>query len=202
MLAMPLLLFQPPPAPGGQCIQVGNKTECALLGFVQDLKQSYEAFREEMPEEKLHKVIARWLVCFPCSHRHFDNYLDWNKCWWRRSVWNLEKSDPFKRKESPSKAWERICMYVWLEKNEDVRILIYQMCHNISCISEWIMSDGYSGVLASNIVRNNGTKSDSSLAMGSQVNTVIKSCYFPFHSLSRSCKYIKGDPAKSLTHLS
>jgi hypothetical protein len=37
---------------------VGNKTECALLGYVQDLKQSYESFREEMPEEKLHKVRA------------------------------------------------------------------------------------------------------------------------------------------------
>jgi len=48
----------PPTTPGGQCIQVGNKTECALLGFVQDLKQSYEAYREEMPEEKLHKVYT------------------------------------------------------------------------------------------------------------------------------------------------
>jgi len=38
--------------------QVGNKTECALLGFVLDLGQSYESEREEIPEEKLHKVYT------------------------------------------------------------------------------------------------------------------------------------------------
>uniref|UniRef100_T1G8G7 Calcium-transporting ATPase n=1 Tax=Helobdella robusta TaxID=6412 RepID=T1G8G7_HELRO len=38
--------------------QVGNKTECALLGFIQDLGQNYEAVREEMPEEKIHKVYT------------------------------------------------------------------------------------------------------------------------------------------------
>lgn len=38
--------------------QVGNKTECALLGFVLDLGQSYEDIREKMPEEKLHKVYT------------------------------------------------------------------------------------------------------------------------------------------------
>lgn len=38
--------------------QVGNKTECALLGFVLDLGQSYEAVREEIPEERIHKVYT------------------------------------------------------------------------------------------------------------------------------------------------
>ena len=38
--------------------QVGNKTECALLGFVLDLGQSYEAVREEWPEDKLYKVYT------------------------------------------------------------------------------------------------------------------------------------------------
>ena len=35
---------------------MGNKTECALLGFVKDIGKDYEAVREEMPEERLHKV--------------------------------------------------------------------------------------------------------------------------------------------------
>ncbi|XP_076447724.1 plasma membrane calcium-transporting ATPase 2-like isoform X3 [Babylonia areolata] len=38
--------------------QVGNKTECGLLGFVLDLKQSYEAAREQHPEESLVKVYT------------------------------------------------------------------------------------------------------------------------------------------------
>lgn len=37
---------------------MGNKTECALLGFVHDLGQNYETIREEMPEEKIHKVYT------------------------------------------------------------------------------------------------------------------------------------------------
>ncbi|XP_030921154.1 plasma membrane calcium-transporting ATPase 4 isoform X3 [Geospiza fortis] len=39
-------------------LQVGNKTECALLGFVLDLKQDYQAVRNEVPEEKLYKVYT------------------------------------------------------------------------------------------------------------------------------------------------
>lgn len=38
--------------------QIGNKTECALLGFVLDMGQSYEAVREEIPEERIHKVYT------------------------------------------------------------------------------------------------------------------------------------------------
>jgi hypothetical protein len=38
--------------------QLGNKTECALLGFVKDLGQSYEAIRSEYPEENHTKVRA------------------------------------------------------------------------------------------------------------------------------------------------
>ena len=38
--------------------QVGNKTECSLLGFVLDLGQSYETFRAEIPEERIHKVYT------------------------------------------------------------------------------------------------------------------------------------------------
>ena len=38
--------------------QVGNKTECALLGFVLDLKQSYQAVRDEYPEETFHRVYT------------------------------------------------------------------------------------------------------------------------------------------------
>jgi len=38
--------------------QVGNKTECALLGFVVELGQDYEKIREAMPEEKIIKVYT------------------------------------------------------------------------------------------------------------------------------------------------
>ncbi|XP_013381332.1 plasma membrane calcium-transporting ATPase 2 [Lingula anatina] len=38
--------------------QLGNKTECALLGFVMDLGQSYQAIREEVPEERFHRVYT------------------------------------------------------------------------------------------------------------------------------------------------
>lgn len=39
--------------------QLGNKTECGLLGFVQALGQNYQTFRTETPEEKLFKVISK-----------------------------------------------------------------------------------------------------------------------------------------------
>lgn len=50
--------IQPPEKEGGLPRQVGNKTECALLGFVLDLKQDYQAVRSEVPEEKLYKVYT------------------------------------------------------------------------------------------------------------------------------------------------
>uniref|UniRef100_A0AAY4DPS6 Calcium-transporting ATPase n=1 Tax=Denticeps clupeoides TaxID=299321 RepID=A0AAY4DPS6_9TELE len=43
---------------GGLPKQVGNKTECALLGFVLDLKRDYATVREQIPEEKLYKVYT------------------------------------------------------------------------------------------------------------------------------------------------
>ncbi|XP_010860814.1 PREDICTED: plasma membrane calcium-transporting ATPase 2 [Bison bison bison] len=48
----------PPEKEGGLPRQVGNKTECGLLGFVLDLKQDYEPVRAQMPEEKLYKVYT------------------------------------------------------------------------------------------------------------------------------------------------
>ncbi|XP_048409132.1 plasma membrane calcium-transporting ATPase 1-like isoform X1 [Stegostoma tigrinum] len=48
----------PPEKEGGLPRHVGNKTECALLGFVLDLKQDYQAIRNEIPEEKLYKVYT------------------------------------------------------------------------------------------------------------------------------------------------
>ncbi|XP_030743668.1 plasma membrane calcium-transporting ATPase 4 [Echinops telfairi] len=50
--------IMPPEKEGGLPRQVGNKTECALLGFVTDLKHDYQAIRNEMPEERLHKVYT------------------------------------------------------------------------------------------------------------------------------------------------
>uniref|UniRef100_H3AUN5 Calcium-transporting ATPase n=1 Tax=Latimeria chalumnae TaxID=7897 RepID=H3AUN5_LATCH len=48
----------PPEKEGGLPRHVGNKTECSLLGFVLDLKQEYQAVRNEIPEEKLYKVYT------------------------------------------------------------------------------------------------------------------------------------------------
>ncbi|KAL6459612.1 hypothetical protein MHYP_G00313710 [Metynnis hypsauchen] len=47
-----------PEKEGGLPRQVGNKTECALLGLVLDLKKDYQAIRNEIPEEKLYKVYT------------------------------------------------------------------------------------------------------------------------------------------------
>ena len=48
----------PPENPQELARQVGNKTECALLGFVGDLKFSYQAVREQWPEESFHRVYT------------------------------------------------------------------------------------------------------------------------------------------------
>ncbi|XP_021343203.1 plasma membrane calcium-transporting ATPase 2-like [Mizuhopecten yessoensis] len=47
-----------PSKDGGLPDQIGNKTECALLGFALDMKQSYEDIRNEMPEGSLSKVYT------------------------------------------------------------------------------------------------------------------------------------------------
>lgn len=39
-------------------MQVGNKTECALLGFVQGLGQSYQAIRDEITEDRFTRVFT------------------------------------------------------------------------------------------------------------------------------------------------
>ncbi|XP_053481899.1 LOW QUALITY PROTEIN: plasma membrane calcium-transporting ATPase 3a, partial [Ictalurus furcatus] len=49
---------QPAREGGGLPKQVGNKTECALLGLVLDLKRDYESIREQVPEENLYKVYT------------------------------------------------------------------------------------------------------------------------------------------------
>uniref|UniRef100_H2Z407 Calcium-transporting ATPase n=1 Tax=Ciona savignyi TaxID=51511 RepID=H2Z407_CIOSA len=43
---------------GGQPMQIGNKTECALLGFVSDVGRDYESIRQDITEEKLFKVYT------------------------------------------------------------------------------------------------------------------------------------------------
>uniref|UniRef100_A0A915N7V3 P-type Cu(+) transporter n=1 Tax=Meloidogyne javanica TaxID=6303 RepID=A0A915N7V3_MELJA len=47
-----------PTLPGIQKTQIGNKTECALLGFTLDLGQNYEQIRHYFPEESLIKVFT------------------------------------------------------------------------------------------------------------------------------------------------
>lgn len=39
-------------------MQVGNKTECALLGFVKGLGMSYQTVRDEIPEEIFTRVFT------------------------------------------------------------------------------------------------------------------------------------------------
>lgn len=51
-------LFQPPDKEGGLPKQVGNKTECGLLGLVLELKRDYQTIRNQIPEEKLYKVYT------------------------------------------------------------------------------------------------------------------------------------------------
>uniref|UniRef100_A0A8C5BMB6 Calcium-transporting ATPase n=1 Tax=Gadus morhua TaxID=8049 RepID=A0A8C5BMB6_GADMO len=48
----------PPDIEGGLPKQVGNKTECGLLGLVLDLKRDYQPIRKQMPEELLYKVYT------------------------------------------------------------------------------------------------------------------------------------------------
>ncbi|KAM7134336.1 plasma membrane calcium-transporting ATPase 3 isoform 3-T3 [Macrochelys suwanniensis] len=48
----------PPEKDGGLPRQVGNKTECALLGFLRDLHRDYQPVRDRLPEEKLYKVYT------------------------------------------------------------------------------------------------------------------------------------------------
>lgn len=50
--------LQPPEKEGGLPRQIGNKTECALLGFSLDLHRDYQTIRNEIPEEKLFKVYT------------------------------------------------------------------------------------------------------------------------------------------------
>ncbi|XP_043657362.1 plasma membrane calcium-transporting ATPase 2 isoform X4 [Drosophila teissieri] len=44
--------------PGDLPIQVGNKTECALLGFVQGLGVKYQSIRDEITEDKFTRVYT------------------------------------------------------------------------------------------------------------------------------------------------
>ncbi|XP_017160201.1 plasma membrane calcium-transporting ATPase 1-like isoform X3 [Poecilia reticulata] len=48
----------PPEKEGGLPRHVGNKTECALLGLVLELKRDYQPIRDEIPEEKMYKVYT------------------------------------------------------------------------------------------------------------------------------------------------
>lgn len=48
----------PPEKEGGLPCHIGNKTECALLGFLIELRQDYEAERTKIPEDLLYKVYT------------------------------------------------------------------------------------------------------------------------------------------------
>ncbi|XP_038638486.1 plasma membrane calcium-transporting ATPase 3-like [Scyliorhinus canicula] len=60
-LSLSLCLSLTPQAPivlGGLPLQLGNKTECALLAFVDKLKIDYQQIRKQIPEQDLHKVYT------------------------------------------------------------------------------------------------------------------------------------------------
>ena len=52
------LSLQLPDPPGGLPTQIGNKTECAMLGFVIDLGVDYRQMRREMPDTRFKKVYT------------------------------------------------------------------------------------------------------------------------------------------------
>uniref|UniRef100_A0A4D5R9F7 Calcium-transporting ATPase n=1 Tax=Scolopendra viridis TaxID=118503 RepID=A0A4D5R9F7_SCOVI len=47
-----------PENPGEVPKQLGNKTECALLGFVLEIGRDYQTIRDELPEDRLFKVYT------------------------------------------------------------------------------------------------------------------------------------------------
>merc|ERR1712223_395096 len=49
---------KPPDQTGGLPTQIGNKTECALLGFVMDLGVDYQKMRRDMPDTRFKKVYT------------------------------------------------------------------------------------------------------------------------------------------------
>jgi len=46
------------PKLNGPVTQIGNKTECALLGLVQSLGRDYESIRQRHPEQTFRKVYT------------------------------------------------------------------------------------------------------------------------------------------------
>lgn len=50
--------MQPAQDPSELPAQLGNKTECALLGFVLGLEKSYQTVRDDMPEEMFTRVYT------------------------------------------------------------------------------------------------------------------------------------------------
>ena len=53
-----LSYFQYPKNPSELPTQIGNKTECGLLGFVQDLGEEYRAIRKRHPDSSFTKVFT------------------------------------------------------------------------------------------------------------------------------------------------
>ncbi|VDM54944.1 unnamed protein product [Angiostrongylus costaricensis] len=60
---------------GEQLQQLGNKTECGLLGFVQRLGGDYATIRKKFPEESLVKVIRSVIVLYAAVNCRSYNVL-------------------------------------------------------------------------------------------------------------------------------
>ena len=50
--------FQPPTERENLPTQVGNKTECALLGLILELGETYQSYRDDNPESSFVKVFT------------------------------------------------------------------------------------------------------------------------------------------------
>ncbi|KAK5614156.1 Plasma membrane calcium-transporting ATPase 4 [Crenichthys baileyi] len=68
----------PPEKEGGLPRHVGNKTECALLGLVLNLKRDYQPIRDEIPEEKMYKVYT--FNSSPRKEKEFPQKFVLRKC--------------------------------------------------------------------------------------------------------------------------
>lgn len=58
--------------PDEQMTHLGNKTECALLGFVLNLGQSYQQIRDAHPDDSFHKIFT-----FNSSRKSMSTVLNW-----------------------------------------------------------------------------------------------------------------------------
>lgn len=94
----------------------------------------------------------------------------------------------------------------WMEKNflklndSKTEFIIFGTKNDMKRLSEWTVSVGEDNVLPSEWVKDIGVMLDPTLSMNTQINSIVKSCYFQMRNLSKIRKYLSEDAAKALTH--